>query len=144
LAFRRSSLRPSVRKDAVKVLRNRFDVVRRHWECRHRRRARGRIRASALHDWRDLLTALVAEHELRPQQVWPTLLPSAQVDAVAGRAVAFVQALPARDYRGVGQMPLLLRKVRWGRTATFHWLLRGALRGRRRRLTLGRVLVAGA
>jgi hypothetical protein len=38
-------------------------------------------------------------------------LPATQIDAVARRAVRFVKAFAPGDDRGVGQWPLLLRKI---------------------------------
>jgi hypothetical protein len=62
-------------------------------------------------DWNDILAALIGEDDLRPQQVRPALIATAQVGAVAGATAHAVECLTARDRCGIAWWALLLREV---------------------------------
>jgi hypothetical protein len=67
--------------------------------------------AAVADDWNDILAVLIGQDDLRPQQVWPTLIATAQVGAVAGATAHAVESAAARDQRGIAWCPLLLREV---------------------------------
>ena len=66
--------------------------------------------ARSADDGTDQLAILVAEHDLRAEQIRSALIAAAQVDSVAARAVDLIQGLAARDERRVAGRALLRGK----------------------------------
>jgi hypothetical protein len=89
----------------VDVFRDRYDVLVWNWQGWH-----SPFCASTANDWKDQFAALIAQHDLRPEQIRPPCRTAAKVGAVARAANTDVHARAALDQHRVARWPLLRRK----------------------------------